>query len=222
MSKRKKAYHAILVIALFVGVLVLSYCTYFLGLFEGIVKYSSFEIGNMDTSLFEYGSNDYTLIVDWESKGAFVAGRKIHISIDFRANQKIDEFRQSELFVIFPGASQFPVPQGFDRILDAHVDLELTDDASAHAEADIIYFMPEPNLEAAMVPWETNGKYTYNLVIDMKPQTSDQLVRKNACLYLAPLETELQLKNNRIVLVLTFFAIYFAIVSVTLTWVVRR
>jgi hypothetical protein len=51
----------------------------------------------------------------------------------------------------------------------------------------------------------------------MVPQTADKFTRTNAFLYLAPLETRLQLKNNNLILILTFFAIYLAIVQIVIS-----
>ena len=77
--------------------------------------------------------------------------------------------------------------------------------------------MPELNSEAIVVPFKTNGKYTYNLAIDNAPQTPNKFTRTNTFLYIAPLETDLQLKNNNLILMLTFVAIYLTIVQIIIS-----
>lgn len=207
---RENSYAASLVV-----LLVLSYFTYN-GLFEETVEFTSYEVGNKGI-LFENGTNDYIMFVDFESKGAFIAGRKIHVSIDFIANRKADEFRKSELLVILPGSMKYPISKGIDRVTDAYVKLNFINETFAHGEEDIVYLMPELNSEAALVPFKMNGKYTYNLVIDKAPQTPNKFTRTNTFLYIAPLETELQLKNNNLILMLTFIALYLSIVQIVIS-----
>lgn len=214
-NKLKNPY--LLLAILFVVVLAMSCLTYRNGIFEETVGHTSYEVGNIGTPLFADGTNDYVMFVNLEAKGAFIAGRKVHVSIDFIANRKADKFRESKLMVVFPGASEYPIPKGYERVVDAYVELNFVNESFAHGEKDIIYFMPELNAEPAVIPFKTNGKYSYNLLIDMAPQTADKFTRTNAFLYLAPLETRLQLKNNNLILILTFFAIYLAIVQIVIS-----
>jgi len=213
-NKLKNSY--LLLAILFIVVLVMSFLTYN-GIFEETVEYLSYEVGNVGTPLFTNGTNDYVMLVNFKSKGAFIAGRKIHVSIDFIANRKVDKLRESKLIVVFPGALEYPIPKGYERVAEAYVELNFVNESFAKGKKDIIYFMPESTAESAVIPFKTNGKYSYNLLIDMVPQTADKFTRTNAFLYLAPLETRLQLKNNNLILILTFFAIYLAIVQIVIS-----
>jgi hypothetical protein len=194
----------------------MSILTYF-GLLEERVKYLSYEIGTVDTSVFEAATNDYVMFVNFKSKGAFIAGREIDVSIDFKALQKVEKFKNRDLRVVFPGALPYPIPKDISKIAEAHVELSFVDDDSAHGEKTIIYQMPELAAQPALIPFKTEGKYTYNLLINMRPQTMDKFLRTNAFLYVAPLETKLQVKNNNLILILTYFAIYLAIVQIVIS-----
>ncbi len=199
----------------FILLLVLLYFT-FNGAFEENVIFTSYEVGNKGR-LFENGTNDYVMLTDFESKGAFIAGRKIHVSIDFVANRKADEFRKSELLVVLPGSTEFPLPRGLNRVTEAYVKLNFINETFAHGEEDIVYLMPELNLESAVVPFKTNGQYTYNLLINNVPQTPDSFIRTNPFLHVAPLETELQEQSGNLILMLTFVALYLSIVQIVIS-----
>lgn len=193
---------------------VLFYFIYYEGLFEEKVEFFSYELGNKNTN-YSFPS-EYLMFVNFSSNGAFVAGRKIHVSIDFLLTSiSPPEFRDSELKVVFPGGLPYPIPEGLERMNEAEVMLHFTDERSAHGEKDIVYLMPElPVRESPVLPFQTNGRYSYNLLIDGNPQILDKINRGNTFLYIAPLETELQLKNNNLILILTLFAVYLTILQI--------
>ncbi len=56
--------------------------------------------------------------------------------------------------------------------------------------------------------YNPSNKFNYILFIDNKPQFPNNIINTNPVLYLAPLETELQLKNNRLTLILTYFVLH--------------
>lgn len=192
----------------------LFYFIYYEGVLEDNVEFFSYELGNKNTN-YSFPC-DYLMFINFESKGAFIAGRKIHVSIDFLLTSiSPPEFRASELKVVFPGGLPYPLPERDFRMNDAEVNLDFTDERSAHGDGEIVYLMPElPVRESPLLPFQTNGKYSYNLIINGIPQTSDKINRGNAFLYIAPLETELQLKNNNLILILTLFAMYLTILQI--------
>jgi hypothetical protein len=225
---------------LFAAIATLSYFTYY-GLFEPEVKYSSAEMGNLYSEFMGPGDHDYILEVQYVSKGAFVAGRKIDVSADLRITNRLagnstamQELANATFMVIFPGSTPYSLPEELpdspisadipsSSSLEANIPLHLDNRTSAHGNTELVYFMPELNQEPAVRPFVTNGKYTYALlVLDnvkgqiLSIQTGDKMIRRNAFLFIAPLETTLTLKNNNLILVLTFVAIYVAIVPVAI------
>ena len=71
-NKLKNSY---LLLAILFIVVLISFLTYN-GIFEETVEYLSYEVGNVGTPLFTNGTNDYVMLVNFKSKGAFIAGRK--------------------------------------------------------------------------------------------------------------------------------------------------
>jgi len=67
------------------------------------------------------------------------------------------------------------------------------------------------------LPADFDNKYTYTFIINGTQQKETNFIRKNGFLYLSPLETSLQLKNNNLIVFLTFAAIYFAVLQVFLS-----
>lgn len=204
-----------LLLAIFLVVILISFLTY-KGIFEEKVQWLSSEFGDIEYPVFMGDTTDYTMHVTFESKGAFIAGRKIHVSIDFIANRKVDKFRKSELVVAFPGALEYPMQKGMKGISETHIKLNFVNGALAYGKKDIVYFMPEFHGKTMKI-YHPSGMYTYHLLIDKVPQRDSQFKRTNAFLYLAPLETKLQLENNNLILALTFFAIYLAIAQFVLS-----
>jgi len=224
---------------IFIALVILSYYTYY-GLFDPVVKYSSFEMGNLYSEFMGPGDHDYILNVKYTSKGAFVAGRKIDVSVDLLITKRLagnltamKELANATFVVIFPGATPYSLPKELPTSpisadipsssdLDAAVELHLDNKTSAHGETELVYFMPELNSEPAIAPFKTNGIYTYNLFITddaghlLDLQTSAKLIRRNAFLFIAPLETTLTLRNSNLILILTFAAIYVAIVPIAI------
>jgi hypothetical protein len=141
--------------------------------------------------------------VNFESKGVFIAGRKIHVSIDFQANT--NKLKESQLSVVFPGAVEYPILKGqlsFEKVSSPTIELKFFNESSAHGEKDIVYSMQEQ---------------TYTLIINGVIQTPDKFLRVNPTLDLAPPETRLQLKNNSLILILTYFILYFSIVQIVIS-----
>lgn len=205
---------------LFFPFLILSILTYEGLIFEEKVEYVSYEIGKLQSSIQGHGydERDYDMFVYFESKGTFIVGRKIHVSVDLIPNRNLTEFEKSELKLAFPGSMDFPIPKyKRSRVLLTYLYLNFNNDSVAHGEKDIVYFMPELSGESSVIPVKTNGKYSYNLFVNGIPQTTDRIYRFNPVLYLAPMETELQLKNNRLILVLTFFVVYLTIVQIVIS-----
>lgn len=210
-------YH--LLIFLFLIVLFLSYETYYGRIFEEKVEYTSYAIGKLSSSdkpSFGFDERDYELVVSFESKGAFIVGREIHVSVDLKPIRNIDYFKKSELKVVFPGSIEFPIQiEKKKRSSLTEIALTFYNDSVAHGEKDIVYLMPEFNGES--VTFLNSDKPSYNLFIDRYPQTPDKILRFNPFLYLAPMETELELKNNRLTLILTYFIVYLTIVQILLS-----
>jgi len=201
-----------------------------IGAFEKTVEYSSYEFGNIGNVSPSPGDSDYELLVTFQSKGAFIADRKIHISVDFQAIRKIEELKISELAVVFPGSSPYPLfkglptyfPQGLARVVDGNVNLQfysqsLGNQSRAHGEADIIYVMPQMAERSAGLPYDTNGGYSYNLWVNGAPQQADRILRRNDIIYVAPLETSLQLKSNNLFIALAIVAAYLAVVQIVVS-----
>jgi hypothetical protein len=169
-------------------------------------------------------TQDYAMDINFESKGAFMAGREIKVSINLRA--VTNKIRNSELIVVFPGASDYPIQEGDGMFNDASITLKFFNESYAHGEKNIIYLMPEFYKESVMIfkrenakssqvlPAVSNNKYTYALITNGSQQKEANFIRKNGFLYLAPLETSLQLKNNNLIVFLTFVAIYLAVLQV--------
>jgi len=199
MSKKtsKIDKYTLILIILLIAISVLSYLTYFEGVFEGKSKYLSYEAGNIDTPLSQSPPNDYYMWTNFESRGVFITGRKIHVSIDFQANT--DKSKESQIFVVFPGAIEYPLPEGrfsFEKIASPSIELNFVNDSFAHGEKDIVYLTQEQVSESSISPIKTDRGYTYALRINNKWQNSDNSVRLNPILYLAPSEIGLQLKNS--------------------------
>lgn len=195
---------------IFICVSLLSYYTY-TGLFEESIGYTSYEIGNFHSDLLEDEPdpniwNDYAMWVKYESNGAFIAGKKIHISIDLSFTNRVNtaNLKGSMIKVIFPQSYPYPPPEGKETIVDGSVDLDFIDDTHAYGEGDIVYLTPE--------------RYSYTLMLQKgdDPYPASVLTRTKDSPYLAPLETALQIKNNNLILILTFFAVYLAIVQVVI------
>lgn len=222
-----------------IAIATLSYYTYN-GLFEPTVKYSSVEMGNLYSNFMGPGDDDYTLYVKYSSRGAFIAGRKINVSVDLAITDRLagnstamKELENATFMILFPGSTPYSLPKGLPASsisadvpsssdLDGVVELHLDNKSYAHGETELVYFMPESNGEPAVAPFVTNGKYTYTLLIAndkghiLHFQNSDKMSRRNSFLFIAPLETALTLTNGNLILILTFVAIYVAIIQIAI------
>lgn len=224
--------HIILVIFL---ILLPFYLIFSIGFFEKKVDYQSFEAGSIETPISYEKiirsdipiNQDYTMFINFESKGAFMAGREIEVSIDFRAFT--NKINNPELIVVFPGAFDYPIQDSYNRWDDASITLKFINESYAHGEKNIIYLLPEyykqpvimfrrDNAKSSQIlPAASNDKPTYALIINGSQQKDTNFIRKNGFLYLAPLETSLQLENNNLIVFLTFVAIYLAVLQVYLS-----
>jgi hypothetical protein len=224
--------HTILIILLIV---LPYYLIFYEGYFEKKVEYRSYEGGSIDSPI-SYDiitktnspiNQDYSMFINFESKGAFIAGREIKVSIDFLA--VTSRINNSELIVVFPGALDYPIQKGNGLWNDASVTLRFVNESFAHGEKNIIYLMPEFYNESVIVFKRDNAKgsqilpaglidkYTYTLIINGTQQKENNFIRKNGFVYLSPLETSLQLDNNNLIVFLTFVAIYLAVLQVFLS-----
>jgi hypothetical protein len=184
------------------------------GYFEPRVEILSYEVGSFDgESTFP---NDYALFVRFTSSGAFIAGRRIDIVADLRLTKPIDSLGIQDLWIVLPGSSPYPVPEGMAEIADAHLQFDSIEPNTAHGEMAVVYHTPELISKNALIPFETHGKHTYNLMIDMSPQSPKRFQRTNPFLYLAPLETKLQLLNNKLMMILALIALFLAVSQVYL------
>lgn len=191
--------------------------TYF-GCFESNVKRKTYEIGNINERLFANGSNDYVIFVEYSSKGAFIAGRKINVDIELRvANAKISKFKGKRVRIVFPGAEFFNEkdrsPLGIE---DASIELKFTENMDGHKATGNIklkYMSTGLFDEPVIIPFDTNGKFTYAVLIDEKPLHISSFVRRNKFIEIASLETQLQLKLTNLGIILSYYALYISLVS---------
>jgi hypothetical protein len=203
---------------------------------EDHVSHYSFEAGNID-SPYTYETvmtskglkNDYSMFVNYESTGAFMAGREISVSLDFIALNKTDRLHNSNIWVVFPGALIVPITNQNQRN-DATIELKFINGSSNHAigKDKIIYYMPDYYNESVIFLGRDNKslilpaisddpRYTYFLIINGVPQKPDHVIIKNRYLSIAPLETYLQLKINNWIIFLTIIA-----ASLTLIQIMRK
>jgi hypothetical protein len=208
------------------------YFIFYADSFEKKVEYRSDESGSID-SPFSYDiitktnnpiNQDYSMFVNFESNGAFIAGREIKVSIDLLA--LTSRISNSELIVVFPGALDYPIQEGNGIWNDASVTLKFVNESFAHGEKNIIYLMPEFYNQSVIVFKRDNAKssqilpaglydkYTYSLIINGTQQKESNFIRKNGFVYISPLETSLQLDTNNFIVFLTFVAIYLAVLQV--------
>ncbi len=166
-------------------------------------------------------TGDYGMYVNYESKGAFMAGREIRVSINFMALN--NTLYNSRLVVVFPGALNVPIQTDMPWS-DASIELKFINESTAVGEGKIIYYMPEYN-ESVLVfkngDWYEalpaiykEPKYTYYLIINETLQKPENVIIKNRFLSIAPLETYLQLKINNWLIFLTFIAVYLALTQI--------
>lgn len=210
--------------------LLLSYYLIFqVHILEDPVFHYSSEAGNLDYTFNVESSgikNDYVMFVNYESKGAFMGGREIRVSIDLWAVNNIDRLRNSQLVVVFPGALNVPIPDN-TQWSDASIELKFINESSTHAlgKGKIIYYMPEYN--ESVIVFKSGGtmyqilpaisnepKYTYYLIIEGNIQKPENVIIKNRFLSIAPLETYLQLKINNWIIFLTIIAAFLALTEI--------
>ena len=77
--------------------------------------------------------------------------------------------------------------------------------------------MPQMAERSAALPYATNGGYSYNLMVNGAPQQADRMLRKNDIIYVAPLETSLQVNSNNLFIALAIVAAYLAVVQIVVS-----
>jgi hypothetical protein len=196
-------------------VVILSILLWF-DVFEGTAQYSFYEFGNINAAGAAPGNSDYEMSVNLSTKGVFVAGRKIDVSIELKAMRMADELKQTEFLVTFPGSTPFPIPKGLPeglaKVLSGGVTLNWSsNESSAHGEGAILYQTPQMSGVSVIAPFASPGQYTYNLMIGYTTQTADRFIRFGSYIYIAPPEIRLQERDNKFILILTVWAVYFAL-----------
>lgn len=203
------------------------------GVFEDRVFHFSAELGNKgvpfskDIFFKTNESNDYSMFVTYESKGSFMAGREIEVSIQFKSNHINKINSSNNLVVVFPGSINYPIPETpMEKSSDGYVKLEFINEDVAYGNGSIIYYTPEYYKQSTIIfkPGNNNfriadalsndPKYTYEFYIEGIEQLPEYAIRKNRFLFIAPLETYLQLKTNNMIIFLTIFATIVGIIQI--------
>ncbi len=79
----------------------------------------------------------------YESKGAFIAGREIHVSVDLTLQHDIEKFNKSKYKLGFPQAFSFPISEDEKATNIVYLDINFINNSFAHGEKDIIYLTHE-------------------------------------------------------------------------------
>jgi hypothetical protein len=121
--------------------------------------------------------------------------------------------------LVFPGSINYPIPENpMEKSSDGYVKLEFSNEDVAYGNGSIIYYMPEYYKQSNVIFKSGNNnfriadalsndtKYTYEFYIDGIAQLPEYTMRKNRFLFIAPLETYLQLKTNNMIIFLTIVA----------------
>lgn len=163
---------------------------------------------------------DYYLWVTFSSRGAFVAGRPIHVEAEIELQRPGPN--QRELSVIFPGASPLKVRETSEGLtgerllnaVEASINLSWESSMRATGSTDLVYMAPKTISKSPLSCFcPTEGHYTYGLMAGRKLQTPDMFQRTNAVLFIAPLETKIVPTTNNLLILLSFWGIYLAIIQ---------
>ena len=129
--------------------------------------------------------------VCYKSKGAFIAGEKINVNIEFKIvnNSFYEKVKNKKITYLFWNSFKYPLnitasfPEGGGCS-------KIIDDKVVKMNCDIVYNMP--------------GEYGYKILFD---EPSIPGYSNNHIIDIAPLETGLQLHNSNLILCLTYVAI---------------
>lgn len=150
---------------------------------------------------------DYQLWIDYTSKGAFMAGEKIHINAKLYLNN--DSLNNSNFIVTFPNSLPEPIVKDNFPFPVSQIDLKFIDEKNATGSVDIIYPM--------------SGEYTHNIIV-IPSSTKNINYLGNPIISIAPSETRLQIQNNDrmlrqtySMLGLTYFILSFMLLQILLS-----
>lgn len=154
-------------------------------------------------------SVDFTIFVDYTSKGAFIAGEVIHVDVKLIGNN--DEFMNSthRFTVVFENSILKSMPKSGPYPITGLIIMDMSSTNSDTVVGSVDLYYPNP------------GKYSYHFVVNQGLENEQFIFPdKNITtpLHVAPLETRLQIKNNDLMLRLTLVIIIFTLVQIFLTY----
>lgn len=189
----------IFICSLFLTLSVLS----MFGVFSPLYHHYAFGMG-LPPSQSQDQTIPWSSFIRFTTKGAFVAGRKIHVKVEFliHSNAMLEDIQGLDLMFVMDQAWKFPLTMVLsDTNIISGPELHKTiTSTKTIIEGDIVY--------------SRSGTYGYGMIIFNSKKGEQILNTFHAdAITISPHEVETQIRNNNIIIAISWIGILFAVLQ---------